>query len=114
MYRIHRVTKFTGLSRDVIRVWERRFEILKPTRTSNRYRNYSDEDVALMRFVKRPLDTGASIGELSKLGREELSILTPGIGGAALARQSSGSGHRAFRHEAHSIKNSLGHESGHL
>ena len=71
-HRIHRVAKLTGLSRDVIRVWERRFEILKPTRGSNRYRNYSDEDVALLRFLKAQLDTGAWIGELSKLGREEL------------------------------------------
>ena len=71
-HRIHMVAKLTGLSRDVIRVWERRFEILKPTRGANRYRNYSDEDVALLRFLKEQLDTGASIGELSKLGREEL------------------------------------------
>jgi DNA-binding transcriptional MerR regulator/methylmalonyl-CoA mutase cobalamin-binding subunit len=71
-HRIHRVAKLTGLSRDVIRVWERRFEILKPTRGANRYRNYSDEDVALLRFLKEQLDTGGSIGELSKLGREEL------------------------------------------
>ena len=68
----HRVAKLTGLSRDVIRVWERRCEILKPTRGANRYRNYSDEDVELLRFLKEQLDTGASIGELSKLGREEL------------------------------------------
>jgi len=71
-HRIHRVAKLTGLSRDVIRVWERRFEILKPTRGANRYRNYSDEDVALLRFLKEQLDAGGSIGELSKLGREEL------------------------------------------
>ena len=38
----------------------------------NRYRNYSDEDVALLRFLKEQLDAGGSIGELSKLGREEL------------------------------------------
>ena len=46
-HRIHRVAKLTGLSKDVIRVWERRFALLKPTRGANRYRNYSDEDVAL-------------------------------------------------------------------
>ena len=72
IHRIHRVAKLTGLSKDVIRVWERRFEILKPTRGANRYRNYSDEDVALLRFLKEQLDAGGSIGELAKLGREEL------------------------------------------
>lgn len=71
-HRIHRVAKLTGLSRDVIRVWERRFQLLKPIRGANRYRNYSDEDVALLRFLKEQLDAGGSIGELSKLGREEL------------------------------------------
>jgi MerR family transcriptional regulator, light-induced transcriptional regulator len=71
-HRIHRVAKLTGLSKDVIRVWERRFGLLKPTRGTNRYRNYSDEDVALLRFLKEQLDAGGSIGELSKLGRDEL------------------------------------------
>ena len=71
-HRIHRVAKLTGLSKDVIRVWERRFGLLKPTRGANRYRNYSDEDVTLLRYLKEQLDAGGSVGELSKLGREEL------------------------------------------
>jgi len=71
-HRIHRVAKLTSLSKDVIRVWERRFGLLKPTRGANRYRNYSDEDVALLRYLKEQLNAGGSIGELSKLGREEL------------------------------------------
>lgn len=71
-HRIHRVAKLTGLSKDVIRVWERRFGLLRPARGANRYRNYSDEDVALLRYLKVELDVGASIGELAKLGREEL------------------------------------------
>src|SRR5512134_2231392 len=71
-HRIHRVAKLTGLSRDVIRVWERRFGLLKPMRGANRYRNYSDEDVALLRYLKEQLDAGASIGDLARLGREEL------------------------------------------
>ena len=71
-HRIHRVAKLTGLSRDVIRVWERRFDLLKPIRGANRYRNYSDDDVALLRYLKQQLDAGASIGDLARLGREEL------------------------------------------
>jgi DNA-binding transcriptional MerR regulator/methylmalonyl-CoA mutase cobalamin-binding subunit len=71
-HRIHRVAKLTSLSNDVIQVWERRFGLLKPTRGANRYRNYSDEDVALLSFLKEQLDAGGSIGELAKLGREEL------------------------------------------
>jgi DNA-binding transcriptional MerR regulator/methylmalonyl-CoA mutase cobalamin-binding subunit len=71
-HRIHRVAKLTGLSRDVIRVWERRFGLIQPTRGANRYRLYSDEDVALLRYVKAELDKGRSIGELVALGSENL------------------------------------------
>ncbi|MBD0315056.1 MAG: MerR family transcriptional regulator [Nitrospiraceae bacterium] len=71
-HRIHRVAKLTGLSKDVIRVWERRFGLLAPIRGANRYRHYSDEDVRLLRYLKEQVDAGWSIGELSKLGREEL------------------------------------------
>ena len=71
-HRIHRVAKLTGLSKDVIRVWERRYGLLKPIRGTNRYRNYSDEDVALLRYIKSEMDKGASIGILAALGREHL------------------------------------------
>ncbi len=71
-HRIHRVAKLTGLSRDVIRVWERRFGLVRPIRGANRYRLYSDDDVALLRYVKEELDKGRSIGELAALGPEQL------------------------------------------
>ncbi len=71
-FRIHRVSKLTGLSRDVIRVWERRYGLLRPVRGPNRYRLYTDEDVALLRYLRSELDQGESIGELAALGREEL------------------------------------------
>jgi len=71
-YRIHRVAKLTGLSRDVIRVWERRYGLVKPIRSANRYREYTDEDVALLRFLKEELDQGQTIGSLAVEGRDPL------------------------------------------
>lgn len=71
-FRIHRVSKLTGLSRDVIRVWERRYGLLRPMRGPNRYRLYTDEDVALLRYLRRELEKGESIGALAVLGRDEL------------------------------------------
>ncbi len=73
-FRIHRVAKLTGLSKDVIRVWERRFGFIRPQRGPNRYRIYSDEDVQLLRYIREQLDSGESIGELAELGREELLL----------------------------------------
>lgn len=71
-HRIHRVAKLTGLSKDVIRVWERRYGLVSPSRSSNRYREYSDEDVALLRFVKAQMEQGATIGGLATEGRDPL------------------------------------------
>ncbi len=71
-HRIHRVAKLTGLSKDVIRVWERRYGLVKPLRSANRYREYTDEDVALLRFLKEELDRGQTIGTLALEGRESL------------------------------------------
>jgi methanogenic corrinoid protein MtbC1 len=72
IHRIHRVAKLTGLSKDVIRVWERRYGLVKPSRSSNRYREYSDEEVALLRFVKAQMEQGATIGGLAEEGRDSL------------------------------------------
>jgi methanogenic corrinoid protein MtbC1 len=71
-HRIHRVAKLTGLSKDVIRVWERRYGLVKPSRSSNRYREYSDEEVALLRFVKNQMEQGATIGGLAAEGHDAL------------------------------------------
>jgi DNA-binding transcriptional MerR regulator len=72
VHRIHRVAKLTGLSKDVIRVWERRYGLVKPSRSSNRYREYSDEEVALLRFVKAQMEQGATIGALATEGHDQL------------------------------------------
>jgi len=71
-HRIHRVAKLTGLSKDVVRVWERRYGLVKPLRSANRYREYSDEDVGLLRFLKAELERGQTIGALAIEGRESL------------------------------------------
>ena len=73
-HRIQRVAKLTGLSKDVIRVWERRHGLVKPSRSANRYREYSDEEVALLRFVKAQMEQGATIGALAEEGRDSLVV----------------------------------------
>ena len=69
-HRIHRVAKLLGLSKDVIRVWERRYGLVKPSRSNNRYREYTDEDIALLRFLKEEVARGQTIGGLAVEGRD--------------------------------------------
>ena len=71
-YKIDHVAKLTGLSKHVIRSWERRFDLLNPVRGGNRYRMYTQEDVDLLTYIRRELESGFAIGELAKLGRKNL------------------------------------------
>ncbi|GJL49118.1 MAG: MerR family transcriptional regulator [Nitrospirales bacterium] len=56
----------------MIRAWEKRYDLVSPSRGKNRYRQYTDEDVRFFRYLKREVDKGFSIGTLAELGREEL------------------------------------------
>jgi DNA-binding transcriptional MerR regulator len=71
-HRIQKVAKLAGLSKDVIRVRERRYGPVKPSRSSYRYREYCDEEVALLRFMKAQMEQGATIGALAAEGRDSL------------------------------------------
>ncbi|CCQ90109.1 putative Regulatory protein, MerR family, Cobalamin B12-binding [Nitrospina gracilis 3/211] len=71
-FRIDHVAKLTGLSKHVIRSWEKRFGILEPKRGENRYRAYDQEDVDLLIYLNEQIGQGYSIGELAAAGRGEL------------------------------------------
>jgi MerR family transcriptional regulator, light-induced transcriptional regulator len=72
-YSIKVVSTQTGIRAVTIRAWERRHEILTPFRSDNRYRLYSERDVAILRWVKNRVDGGISIShaveELKKMTR---------------------------------------------
>ena len=74
VYKIDHVAKLTGLSKHVIRSWERRFDLLNPERGGNRYRMYTQKDVDLLSYIKKELEEGFAIGELAKLGRDNLLL----------------------------------------
>jgi DNA-binding transcriptional MerR regulator len=60
-YTIKTVSTQTGIRPVTLRAWERRHEVLSPQRSSNRYRLYSDRDVAILRWLKNRVDSGVSI-----------------------------------------------------
>ena len=71
-YRINQVSKMTGLSKEGLRVWEKRYRLVSPQRSPNRYRLYSEEDVKLLQYLVREIEMGQSIGELASLGKDEI------------------------------------------
>ncbi len=60
-YSIKTVCNQTGIRAVTLRAWERRHEVLSPFRSDNRYRLYSDRDIAILRWIKHRVDSGISI-----------------------------------------------------
>ncbi len=60
-YTIKAVSGQTGIRPVTLRAWERRHEVLSPHRSDNRYRLYSDRDVAILRWLKSRVDQEVSI-----------------------------------------------------
>lgn len=75
-YTIKSVCEKTGIRAVTLRAWERRHEVLNPYRSENRYRLYSERDIALLRWIKNRVDNGISISsavsELKSLSRDGL------------------------------------------
>jgi len=72
IYEILEVAQLTGLDPARLRVWERRYAVVRPHRQKNRYRAYSGEQVALLRAYARLCATGERIGNLVKEPRDRL------------------------------------------
>lgn len=65
----------TGLSTDVIRVWERRYGVVEPARSGADQRLYSDAEVERLRLLRRATEGGRSIGQVAGLAPEALAAL---------------------------------------
>jgi methanogenic corrinoid protein MtbC1 len=60
-YRIKSVSQQTGVPPVTLRAWERRYGLLTPHRTDSNYRLYSDQDVAVLRWLKSRIDSGLPV-----------------------------------------------------
>jgi MerR family transcriptional regulator, light-induced transcriptional regulator len=69
------VERETGLSKDVLRMWERRYGFPDPRRDDNAERLYPPDQVAKLRAIKRLMDTGMRPGKLMRRSLAELNTL---------------------------------------
>ncbi len=61
IFTIKSVAEQTGILPVTIRAWERRHEVLSPHRSDNRYRLYSEKDIAVLHWIKNRVDGGIPI-----------------------------------------------------
>jgi DNA-binding transcriptional MerR regulator/methylmalonyl-CoA mutase cobalamin-binding subunit len=74
-FSIAAVERETRLSKDVLRVWERRYGFPQPVRDANGERCYPAEQVDRLRLMKRLMDQGHRPGSLAPLADRELAAL---------------------------------------
>ncbi|TFZ03295.1 MerR family transcriptional regulator [Ramlibacter rhizophilus] len=74
-FTIAAVEREVGVSKDVLRVWERRYGFPRPTRDAHGERMYPAEQVRRLRLVKRLMDQGGRPGRLLGQSVEELTAL---------------------------------------
>jgi DNA-binding transcriptional MerR regulator/methylmalonyl-CoA mutase cobalamin-binding subunit len=78
------VERDTGVAKETLRVWERRYEFPRPQRDPNGERIYPAEQVHKLRLVKRLIDLGFRPGKVIQFSAEELqSIAERTAGGSA-------------------------------
>lgn len=76
-FNIAAVERDTGLSKDVLRVWERRYGFPAPERDANGERLYPAAQVERLRLIKRLMDQGHRPGKLLAMPDEDLPMLAP-------------------------------------
>lgn len=69
------VAERTGLSQDVLRVWERRYGVVTPFRDPAGLRLYTDQELHRLVLVRTAMRGGRSISRVAKLSTNALELL---------------------------------------
>jgi len=91
------VVRRTGLSQDILRAWEKRYDAVVPLRTDTGRRLYTEGQVARLRLLKQLVDGGRRISDVARLDLESLQSLATEdtseavVGPRVKPRKSSGS-----------------------
>jgi len=74
-YPLRTVAAMTGLTPDLIRAWEKRYQVVAPIRGARGARLYTADDVAHLRLLARAVGGGRAIGDVAALRPAELETL---------------------------------------
>ncbi|HKX12291.1 MAG TPA: MerR family transcriptional regulator, partial [bacterium] len=78
---IQKVARLTGLNPHVIRMWEKRYEAVKPERTQTNRRAYTDEDIERLQLLGYLTREGHRIGQVARVSLTELKELVKSLEG---------------------------------
>jgi DNA-binding transcriptional MerR regulator len=80
-FSIKAVSQATGLTVETLRAWERRYQVVRPSRDGSGRRTYSAADVSRLRLLRAGTERGHTISRLAPLADEELAKLVADAGG---------------------------------
>lgn len=89
-YRIKTIADLTGVPRNTLLAWERRYAVVEPRRLANGYRSYSEDDLRALQRVKALIDAGYKVSEaisLLRSGEPRATLQVHDDTPAALANQ---------------------------
>jgi DNA-binding transcriptional MerR regulator len=69
---LHELEKLTGILAATIRVWERRYNIIKPKRTDTNRRWYDDDDLRRLINISLIYHSGIKISKIARYSESEL------------------------------------------
>lgn len=76
-YRIGAVARLTGISLHLLRMWERRYDIVTPSRSEGGDRLYTQHDVERLILIRQLHEAGHAIGRIARLSSSELREMLP-------------------------------------
>jgi len=88
----------TGLSPDVLRVWERRYGVVEPHRSPGGQRVYSDSDIERLSLLHRATKGGHGISHVASLSKSRLEELVRDV--EAVRREPGGEATRSVESRA--------------
>lgn len=94
------VAERTGLTPDVLRAWERRYDAVTPARGEGRHRLYSDEDIRRLVLVVRATQAGRSVASVVSLPTPALERLVAEDGDRGVVQRTPAEDHRNRSMEA--------------
>ncbi len=69
LVRIGELSRRSGVSPELLRAWERRYELLRPTRSAGGLRLYSQDDLQRVQTMQRHLAAGLAAAEAASLAK---------------------------------------------
>jgi len=71
-YSIADLESLTGIKAHTIRIWEKRYATIKPSRTETNIRYYNDDDLKRLINISALINSGMKISEISNLSEGEM------------------------------------------